>query len=131
MLKITRLNEKSFFNNLKTLNSKIEKIDEMKKDNNFLFLLNKKEISSILKREILKGREIIRTNEKNFFNNFEILNSKIEKIDETKRNNNFLFLLNKKKDFLISKRKVSNDREIISLFLKSFKNKINNNNEDV
>ena len=49
MLKIARLNEKGFFNNLRISNSEIKEIDEMKKDNNFLFLLNKKEIFSISK----------------------------------------------------------------------------------
>ena len=43
----------------------------------------------------------------------------------------FWSLLNKKKDSSILKRKISNDREIISLSLKSFKNEIDNNNEDV
>ena len=44
ILKIIRLNEKDFFNDLKILNLKIEEIDEMKRDNNFLFLLDKKKL---------------------------------------------------------------------------------------
>ena len=103
MLKITRLNEKSFFDNLKISNSKIEKIDEIKKDNYFLPLLSKKEISLISKRKISKSREIIRINKKSFFNNFETLNSKIKTIDETKKNNNFLSLLNKRENSSILK----------------------------
>ena len=75
--------------------------------------------------------EVIRLNKKNFFNNLKISNSKIEKIDEMKKDNNFLFLLNKKKIFSISKREIFNYREIISLFLKLFNNKIDNNNKDV
>ena len=96
-----------------------------------MFLLSKRKVFLILKRKFLKDREIIRINEKNFFNNFKILNSKIEKIDKMKNNNNSLSLLNKRENFLISKREVSNDYEIISLFLKLFKNKIDNNNENV
>ena len=49
MLKITRSNEKDFFDNLKISNLKIKEIDEMKRDNNFLSLLSKKKTSSILK----------------------------------------------------------------------------------
>ena len=76
--------------------------------------------------------KIIRLNKKDFFNNFEILNSKIEKIDERKKKNislslffsfdfdtlnskikkidktkkdNFLSLLNKKKNFFDFKTK--------------------------
>ena len=89
MLKIIRSNEKDFFDNFEILNSEIKEIDEKRKDNIFLSLF--------------------------FLFDFDILNSKIEKIYEIKRNN-LLSLLSKKEVFLISKRNVLKDREIISLF---------------
>ena len=75
--------------------------------------------------------KIIRLNKKSFFDDLKISNSKIEEIDEMNKNNNLLFLLNKKGTFSISKRKISNCREIIPLFLKSFNNEIDNDDEDV
>ena len=102
--------------------------------------------------------KIIRLNKKDFFNNFEILNSKIEKIDERKKKNiplslffsfdfdilnskikkidktkkdNFLSLLNKKKTSSILKRNISKNREIISLFQILFENEINNRKREI
>ena len=104
MLKITRSNKKGFFNNFKTLNSKIKEIDKKRKNNISLPLF--------------------------FSFNFDISNSKIKKIDEVEKDN-FLFLLNKKKIFSISKRDISKDREIISLFQILFENEIDNREREV
>ena len=76
MLKIIRSNKKGFFNNFKISNSKIEEIDEKRKNNISLSLF--------------------------FSFDFDISNSKIKKINEIKKDN-FLSLLNKREIFSISK----------------------------
>ena len=76
MLKIARSNEKNFFDDFKILDSKIEEIDERRKNNISLSLF--------------------------FSFDFDILSSKIEKINEIKRNN-LLSLLSKREISSISK----------------------------